>query len=148
MTRHTLREHCFKVLFATEFYPPEEAEDQIDNYFGQPEEDETLESGDIEILHSAQLSDEESEEVRQRTDAILGHLPEIDKLLSEVTQGWKLDRIGRVELGILRLAVYEIKYDEHVPDKVAINEAVELAKRYGGDESPAFVNGVLAKVVE
>ncbi len=148
MTRHTLREHCFKVLFATEFYPPEEAEDQIDNYFGQPEEDETLESGDIEILHSAQLSDEESEEVRQRTDAILGHLPEIDKLLSEVTQGWKLQRIGRVELGILRLAVYEIKYDEHVPDKVAINEAVELAKRYGGDESPAFVNGVLAKVVE
>ena len=148
MTRHTLREHCFKVLFATEFYPPEEAEDQIDNYFGQPEEDETLESGDIEILHSAQLSDEESEEVRRRTDAILGHLSEIDKLLSEVTQGWKLQRIGRVELGILRLAVYEIKYDEHVPDKVAINEAVELAKRYGGDESPAFVNGVLAKVVE
>ena len=86
--------------------------------------------------------------MRRRTDAILGHLSEIDKLLSEVTQGWKLQRIGRVELGILRLAVYEIKYDEHVPDKVAINEAVELAKRYGGDESPAFVNGVLAKVVE
>lgn len=148
MTRHTLREHCFKVLFATEFYPPEEAEDQIDNYFGQPEEDETLEDGNIEILHSAELSEEDSEEVRQRTDAILAHLPEIDRLLSEVTQGWRLQRIGRVELGILRLAVYEIRFDEHVPDKVAINEAVELAKRYGGDESPSFVNGVLAKVVE
>ena len=148
MTRHTLREHCFKVLFATEFYPPEEAEDQIEEYFEQPTEDETLENGNIEILHRVELNEEESEEVRQRTDAILEHLPEIDKKLAEVTQGWKLARIGRVELGILRLAAYEIEYDEQVPDKVAINEAVELAKTYGGDESPAFVNGVLAKLVD
>ena len=148
MTRHTLREHCFKVLFATEFYPPEEAEDQIEEYFEQPTEDETLEDGNIEILHRVELTEEESEEVRKRTDAILEHLPEIDKKLAEVTQGWKLARIGRVELGILRLAAYEIEYDEQVPDKVAINEAVELAKTYGGDESPAFVNGVLAKLVD
>lgn len=148
MTRHTLREHCFKVLFATEFYPPEEAEDQIEEYFEQPTEDETLENGNIEILHRVELTEEESEEVRKRTDAILEHLPEIDKKLAEVTQGWKLARIGRVELGILRLAAYEIEYDEQVPDKVAINEAVELAKTYGGDESPAFVNGVLAKLVD
>ncbi len=148
MTRHTLREHCFKVLFATEFYPPEEAEDQIESYFEQPAEDETLENGNIEILHKVELSEEESAEVRKRTDDILEHLPEIDRLLSEVTQGWRLQRIGRVELGILRLAVYEIRFDEHVPDKVAINEAVELAKTYGGDESPAFVNGVLAKLVD
>ena len=148
MTRHTLREHCFKVLFATEFYPPEEAEDQIEEYFEQPTEDETPENGNIEILHKVELTEEESEEVRKRTDAILEHLPEIDKKLAEVTQGWKLARIGRVELGILRLAAYEIEYDEQVPDKVAINEAVELAKTYGGDESPAFVNGVLAKLVD
>ena len=148
MTRHELREHCFKVLFATEFYPPEEAQDQIEEYFEQPAEDETLENGNIEILHKVELTEEESEEVRERTDAILEHLPEIDKKLAEVTQGWKLARIGRVELGILRLAAYEIGFDEQVPDKVAINEAVELAKTYGGDESPAFVNGVLAKLVD
>ena len=148
MTRHELREHCFKVLFTTEFYPPEEAQEQIEEYFEQPAEDETLDNGNIEILHKVELTEEESEEVRVRTDAILEHLPEIDKKLAEVTQGWKLARIGRVELGILRLAAYEIDYDEQVPDKVAINEAVELAKTYGGDESPAFVNGVLAKLVD
>ena len=55
--------------------------------------------------------------------------------------------MGKVELTILRLALFEIRYDEEVPDKVAINEAVELAKKFGGDESPAFVNGILAKLV-
>ena len=55
--------------------------------------------------------------------------------------------MGTVELTILRLAVYELKHDAEVPDKVAINEAVELAKKFGGDEAPAFVNGILAKLV-
>ena len=55
--------------------------------------------------------------------------------------------MGKAELAILRLALYEILYDEEVPEKVAINEAVELAKRFGGNESPAFINGVLAKLV-
>ena len=54
--------------------------------------------------------------------------------------------MNKVDLTILRLGVYEMKYDEEIPEKVAINEAVELAKKYGGDESPAFVNGVLAHV--
>ena len=55
--------------------------------------------------------------------------------------------MGKVELTILRLALYEIKYDDDVPEKVAINEAVELAKKFGGDDSPAFINGILAKLV-
>ncbi len=55
--------------------------------------------------------------------------------------------MGKAELTILRLALYEILYDEEVPEKVAINEAVELAKRFGGNEAPAFINGVLAKLV-
>ena len=62
-----------------------------------------------------------------------------------MTEGWSTRRIGRVELAILRLAVYEIKEDESIPEKVAINEAVELAKKYGGNESSSFVNGILAK---
>ena len=148
MTRHELREHCFKVIFCTGFYPTEEADEQIMRYFEQPDEDETEEDGSTKILHIVQLKDDEEEEVRTRADDILQHLPEIDELLSSVTEGWKLGRIGRVELSILRLAAYEIRFDEHVPDKVAINEAVELAKKFGGNESPAFVNGVLAKLVE
>ena len=55
--------------------------------------------------------------------------------------------MGKVELTILRLALYEIKHDDDVPEKVAINEAVELAKKFGGDDSPAFINGILAKLV-
>ena len=73
---------------------------------------------------------------------------EIDKFLNEYTTGWKTSRMNRVDLTILRLAVYEMKWDEEIPIGVAINEAVELAKKYSSDEGPAFVNGVLAKLAE
>jgi len=72
---------------------------------------------------------------------------DIDRAISSVSKGWKLDRMGKVELTILRLAVYEMEYDDSIPKKVAVNEAVELAKRFGGDDSPAFVNGILAKLI-
>ena len=94
-----------------------------------------------------ELSKEEEEECRSRVDTILEKIPEIDRILEGVAEGWRLGRMGRVELTILRLACFEIRFDETVPDKVAINEAVELAKKFGGDESPSFVNGVLAKLV-
>jgi len=74
-------------------------------------------------------------------------VPELDEKIDEVAKGWKTRRMGKVELAILRLAVYEMKYDEEVPEKVAINEAVELAKKFGGSDAPAFVNGILAKLV-
>ena len=70
---------------------------------------------------------------------------ELDEKINAVAQGWKTRRMGRVELTILRQALYEMMYDSEVPEKVAINEAVDLAKKYGGRESSAFVNGVLAK---
>ena len=66
---------------------------------------------------------------------------------AEVAAGWKTRRMGKVELTILRLALYEMDYDDTVPAKVAVNEAVELAKKFGGSDSPAFVNGVLAKFI-
>ena len=67
-------------------------------------------------------------------------------MLSEAASGWTLGRMGKVELTILRLAVFEMKFDEEMPVKVAINEAVELAKVFGGDDTPGFINGVLAKL--
>ena len=73
-------------------------------------------------------------------------ISEIDELLEKYSKGWKLSRMNKVDLTILRLGVYEMKYDEDIPERVAINEAVELAKKFGGDESPAFVNAVLAKL--
>jgi N utilization substance protein B len=147
MTRRTLREHCFKMLFCMDFYPKEEADEQIEDYFRSGSEEETDEKGKTEIVHLVKLDPEEEAELKKRVEAILDKLPEIDETLQVVTEGWKLKRMGKVELSILRLACYEIKFDDLIPDKVAINEAVELAKKFGGDESPAFVNGILAKLV-
>ena len=75
-------------------------------------------------------------------------LSQIDGLLNEKAQKWSTDRMGKVELTILRLAVYEIRYDEDIPTSVAINEAVELAKKFGQKESGSFVNGILARFAE
>lgn len=147
MTRRTLREHCFKMLFCTDFYPPEEAEEQIEDYFRSKEEEETDAAGQTELVHQVKLSEEEEAECRAKVDSCLEKLSEIDRMLADASEGWKLKRMGRVELTILRLACFELRYDETVPDKVAINEAVELAKKFGGEESPAFVNGILAKIV-
>jgi len=82
----------------------------------------------------------------KKYEKIMEKLPEIDAMLEKVARGWKLSRMGKVELTILRLAVYEMRFDEDIPEKVAINEAVELSKKFGGDDSPAFINGVLAKL--
>ena len=71
--------------------------------------------------------------------------PEIDAAISEKAVGWTIERMGKADLAIIRLAVYEIMFDDDIPVSVSINEAVELAKKYGRDESGGFVNGVLAK---
>ena len=83
----------------------------------------------------------------EKCNDIIAKLPEIDEAINASTTGWKTSRMGKVDLSIIRLAVYEIKYEEDVPAKVAVNEAVELAKMYGTDNSASFVNGVLAKFV-
>ena len=72
-------------------------------------------------------------------------LDSIDQALNEKVQGWDTGRMGKVDLTILRLAVYEMLYDDDIPTGVAINEAVELAKKFGQDSSSSFVNGVLAR---
>lgn len=86
--------------------------------------------------------------MKQKTEEIMCKVPELDAKIDEVAQGWKTKRMGKVDLTILRLALYEMLYDDEVPEKVAINEAVELAKKFGGNDSPAFINGVLAKLVK
>ena len=85
--------------------------------------------------------------MKTKVERIVEKIPELDARINEIARGWNTRRMGKVELTILRLALFEMKYDEDVPEKVAINEAVELAKKFGGDESPSFVNGILAKLV-
>ncbi|MDD3204433.1 MAG: transcription antitermination factor NusB [Lachnospiraceae bacterium] len=130
MGRRELREQIFKLLFRIEFNKAEEMPEQIKLFF-EDNEKTVLEPDE------AYISQKYKNIVDKKTD--------IDLALNEVAEGWKTERMGKVDLTILRLAVYEIKYDEDVPASVAINEAVELAKKFGQDGSPAFVNGILAK---
>jgi N utilization substance protein B len=74
------------------------------------------------------------------------HLPAIDSALAEAAAAWPLDQMAKVDKAILRLAIYELVFDNGVPVKAVINEAVELAKLYGGESSPRFVNGVLGTI--
>jgi N utilization substance protein B len=76
------------------------------------------------------------------------NLGDIDALIQSASKNWRLERMARVDRNLLRLAVYELKHAEDVPAKVAINEAIEIAKRYGTNESPAFVNGILDRCKE
>ena len=130
MVRKELREHIFKMLFQIEFNDPQEMPEQIEYYFSTMED----------------AADKDKEYIKRKYAAVLEKTEEIDELINANAKGWKTTRMNKVDLSILRLAVYEMKFDEDIPEKVAINEAVELAKKYGGDESPAFVNGVLAHV--
>jgi N utilization substance protein B len=118
------------MLFRKDFYNTEELNEQMKLYMTELEE----------------ASQEENSYLEQRFQSVVEKSGEIDAILSDISSGWKLNRMGKVDLTILRLAVYEIRYDEEIPVKVAINEAVELAKKFGGDDSPGFVNGVLAKL--
>ena len=147
MTRRELREHCFKLLFCADFYPTDEMQEQVDVYFTEPKEEDDVPSGIGDIIHNPMLDTFDGGYVKSKVEKILDVLPELDKAIDGVAQGWTTRRMGKVELTILRLALYEIKHDDDVPEKVAINEAVELAKKFGGDDSPAFINGILAKLV-
>ncbi|WP_313071654.1 transcription antitermination factor NusB [Lacrimispora sp.] len=147
MTRSKMREHCFKLLFCVDFYPAEEKEAQLIHYFEEPMEYDFDKEGKEEIIHDVSMSGEYADQLKERAKAVMSKIPELDLKINEVAEGWKTKRMGRAELTILRLALYEIMFDDEVPEKVAINEAVELGKKFGGNEAPAFVNGVLAKLV-
>ena len=76
------------------------------------------------------------------------HLAEVDGLIGQASRNWRIERMARVDRNLLRLAVYELKYAADVPHKAAINEAIEIAKRFGTAESPAFINGILDKCLD
>lgn len=132
MKRTIIRKHVFMILFRVEFHNLSELKDQEQLYLDKVED----------------ITDKEREYVTDRANKIIALLPQIDAKLNENSKGWKIDRLGKVELAILRLGIYEMLFDEDIPTNVALNEAVELAKTFGGDTSPSFINGVLAKLVE
>ena len=129
MSRRELREQIFKLLFRVEFNRVEDMPEQEQLFF----EDEDA------------AQEEDAAYVSEKFRKIFDKLPDIDSRLNEKAEGWDTTRMSKVDLTILRLAVYEICYDENVPTGVAINEAVELAKKFGQDASSGFVNCILAK---
>lgn len=141
MKRSQIREQIFKLLFRIEFNSKEEMPEQIELFLESP----TLDT-DENDCKDVTLTEAEENYILEKYEDIVGHLSEIDQIITETAKGWTSDRIGKVELTILRLAIYEVKFDEDIPVSVAIDQAVELSKRFGRDESYSFVNGILAKV--
>ena len=130
MGRREMREHIFKLLLLSEFNQNEEMPEQIQLYF--------QDMGDLQPVEQAYMEDKYGK-IKERIE-------ELDQILNENSTGWKTKRMSKVDLNILRLALYEMKYDEDVPVKVAINEAVEIGKLFGGEDSASFINGILGKV--
>ena len=129
MTRREIREQIFQILFRIDFYQEAEFLEQLDEYAKEQE-----------------ASEADAAYMQDKIRAVAEKVTEIDEMINAVTQGWKTGRMGKVDLTLLRLAVYEIKFEEEIPTGVAINEAVELAKKYGTDGSFSFINGILAKI--
>lgn len=128
LSREKAMELTFSVMLSKE--SPEEAiETFVDNYEGN------IKSLDLDYINNTLKGIEEKKEI-------------LDDLIKQNLQKWTLDRISKINLAILRLGVYEMKFVEDVPDKVAINEALELARKYSDEKSVSFINGVLDKILK
>lgn len=131
MKRSAIREFAFKLIYSIEIQKPENIEEQIELYF----ECENI------------VEDDAKEYIIDAINGTEEHKEEINELIRKnLKADWTLERISKIDFSILKLAIYEIKYKE-LPFKVAINEALEIAKKYGETSSKNFVNGILASIV-
>jgi len=128
MNRHQSRETVFCLLYELEYHS--------DSHY-------------LDVYNIAKYSRDiaENDYIHDTYCGVCENMGEIDTIINEYAVGWRVDRISRVSRAILRLAVYEIVFNAEVPSNVAINEAVELAKTYDADSAPAFINGILNKVM-
>ena len=132
MKRSAIRELAFQLIYSLEIQKPEDLEEQVELY---------LECNEVE-------ENEAKEYIKDAVFGIKENINEIKELIEKnLKADWKIDRISKIDLGLLKLAIYEIKYKK-IPYKVAINECLELAKKYGEETSKNFVNGILASVVK
>lgn len=131
MSRKKARDNAFKCVYELEFGRNE----NIDNILRNCYEENNV-------------SQTEKDYIEKVVRGIKDRLEQIDSIILANLKNWSIDRIAKIDLAILRLAIYEIKYMEDIPEKVSANEAVELAKTYGNNDSKSFVNGLIAKVIE
>ena len=130
MRRRDVRRNAFSLLFQLGFTDNEQETKNI--FFEEAE---------------MELSEKDKEFILRLVDGVRANVEEIDSLINSVAKKWNTTRMNSIDLTILRLPVYELKFDEETPDRVVINEAVELTKEYSPDGGPAFVNGILGKLV-
>ena len=131
MSRTNARRNAFYLLFQHDFVGSEEMNDAKDIFFKENEE----------------INDADKAFILKNVDGVLENIEEIDSIIDKCAKGWTTNRMAKVDLAILRLAVYEMKFSNETPRNVVINEAVELAKKYSSDESPAFINGILGNIM-
>ena len=132
MKRSAIRELAFQLIYSLEIQKQEDLAEQVELY---------LECNEVE-------ENEAKEYIKDAVYGIKENIDEIQELIEKnLKADWKLDRISRIDLSLLKLAIYEIKYKK-IPYKVAINECLELSKKYGEESSKNFVNGILASVVK
>jgi len=132
MLRSQIREEIFKILFRYPFMEDKEMEEQIE----------------FSLEELKGKSEENLTYINNKVHGIIEHIEELDSKIESCCEGWNLKRIGKAEITIMRIAVYEIMLEEEVPDSVAVNEAVELAKIYCDEDAKGFINAVLGKVVK
>ncbi len=132
MTRRGARECAFKLIFEIPFFDNDRCEERLGFFF--------------ENLND-KPGDDDKKYIKDVVMLCFEHLGDIDCAISDNLKNWKIERLSKVDLSILRLAATEIKYIDSIPDKVSVNEAVNIAKEYGDDNSPSFINGVLANLV-
>ncbi len=136
MNRTALREQTFKLLYSLEVQKAENIKEIVEIYLDNIEASEE------------NLQENEKEHIRSVIFGIYNNIEEIRRIISEnLKKGWNIGRISKIDLALLELSIYEINYI-NIPYKVAINEAVELAKKYGEDTSSTFINGVLASIIK
>jgi len=133
MSRRSVRKNEFYLLFQMDFNDKEEFEEVKEIFFDQQEEP---------------VTEQEKNLILERVEGAKEHLEELDALIGKYAKDWDINRMNKVDLAILRLAIYEMNYVDDVPVGVAINEAVELAKKFSSDEAPSFINGILGKAAE
>lgn len=140
MKRRLAREIAIQGLYQMEMneVDPQEAVQMIAEEAGTENNEIGAETSGLQavVRHALEL-----------TEGVAGHLAAIDDMLQHYLTGWQVDRLSRVDRQILRLAAYELVYREDVPPKAAVNEAIELAKHFGTEESGKFVNGVLGRFI-
>jgi len=142
MSRRETRRHAFHLIFQSPFYHNMETLAEAKAWYF-----ESIATGGIPGLEElTRPIGQDAEYLDRAVWGVLDRVEELDRVIENFLRDWDINRINRVDLALMRLSIYEMLCESDVPLGVAVNEAVELAKEYGTDDSPAFVNGLLGSV--